>query len=149
MNFWKNQCPHSVRLPFTAKILLIPCRIFCTPCTHVINIIFIFVIRLTYRSEAEVILVYCERCCLQKAERNVDWPLPQTSPQIKLGKARGLDPRRTQAFNRPIISRYFAKLQRIIDEHDIPVKNIYNMKRRVFNGAAGRKGITTNIWFMA
>jgi hypothetical protein len=44
---------------------------------------------------------------------------------IKLGKAHGLDPRRAQAFNCPVVGRYFAKLQRIIKEYDISVENIY------------------------
>jgi hypothetical protein len=61
-------------------------------------------------------------------------------PKVKLGKARGLDPRRAQAFNRPVVSRYFAKLQRIIDQYQIPVENIYNMDEKGVQRGGGKKG---------
>jgi hypothetical protein len=61
-------------------------------------------------------------------------------PEVKLGKARGLDPRRAQAFNRPVVSRYFAQLQRLIEEYNIPEENIYNMDEKGVQRGGGKKG---------
>ncbi len=51
-------------------------------------------------------------------------------PEIVLGKPSGLDPKRVQAFNRPVVDDYFNKLQNIIDTYDIPWSHVYNMDEK-------------------
>jgi Tc5 transposase DNA-binding domain len=59
--------------------------------------------------------------------------------EIKLGKPSGLDPKRAQAFNRPVVNRHFDLLIQIIQESDIPVENIYNMDEKGCQRGGGRK----------
>lgn len=51
-------------------------------------------------------------------------------PEITLGRPSGLDPKRAQAFNKPVVNRHFDLLTQIISRFDIPVENIYNMDEK-------------------
>ncbi|KAJ7787300.1 hypothetical protein B0H14DRAFT_2399676, partial [Mycena olivaceomarginata] len=42
----------------------------------------------------------------------------------------GLDPKRAKAFNGPVVGRFFDKLTKTINEHEIPIENVYNMDER-------------------
>jgi hypothetical protein len=61
------------------------------------------------------------------------------NPAIKLGKASGLDPKRAQALNKGVVSDYFVQLKSVIEEHGIPVENIYNMDKKGCQRGGGRK----------
>ncbi|KAI0250716.1 hypothetical protein BJV78DRAFT_1319158, partial [Lactifluus subvellereus] len=52
----------------------------------------------------------------------------------------GLDPKRAQAFNKPTVSKHFDQLLQILQKHDIPVENIYNMDEKGCQRGGGRKG---------
>lgn len=58
---------------------------------------------------------------------------------IKLGKPSGLDPKRGQAFNRPVVYWHFDLLTQITQQSDIPVENIYNMDEKGCQRGGGRK----------
>lgn len=51
-------------------------------------------------------------------------------PEIKLGKPSGLDPKRAQAFNRPVVGRYFKQLDDLVEKYDVPMENLYNMDEK-------------------
>jgi hypothetical protein len=59
-------------------------------------------------------------------------------PDIKLGKPSGLDPKQAWAFNHPVASHHFDLLRKIVAEHQIPVKNIYNMDEKGCQRGGGR-----------
>lgn len=61
-------------------------------------------------------------------------------PEIKLGRPSGLDPKRAQAFNKSTIRKHFCKLHQLIQKHDIPVENIYNMDKKGCQRGGGCKG---------
>jgi hypothetical protein len=61
------------------------------------------------------------------------------NPAIKLSKALGLDPKRAQALNREVVTDYFTQLKSIIEEHGIPVENIYNIDEKGCQWSGGRK----------
>lgn len=60
-------------------------------------------------------------------------------PEIQLGRPSGLDPKRGQAFNRPVVGRHFDLLLEIVRKYDIPVENIYNMDEKGCQRGGGRK----------
>ena len=60
-------------------------------------------------------------------------------PEIKLGKPSGLDPKRAQAFNRPVVGRYFKQLDDLVKKYDIPMENLYNMDEKGCQRGGGRK----------
>lgn len=62
------------------------------------------------------------------------------NPEIKLGRLSGLDPKHTQAFNKPTICKHFHRLHRLIQKHNIPVENIYNMDEKGCQRGGGCKG---------
>lgn len=51
-------------------------------------------------------------------------------PNIVMGKGSSLDPKRAQAFNRPVVTRHFELLKKIMEEHGIPWENVYNMDEK-------------------
>ena len=51
-------------------------------------------------------------------------------PKIQLGKPSNLDPKHAQAFNHPVVGKHFDLLLEIIQKHEIPVENIYNMDEK-------------------
>jgi hypothetical protein len=60
-------------------------------------------------------------------------------PEIKLARPSGLDPKRGQAFNRPVVERYFKLLSDLIDKHNIPPERRYNMDEKGCQRGGGRK----------
>jgi hypothetical protein len=60
-------------------------------------------------------------------------------PDIQLGRPSSLDPKRGQAFNRPVVGRHFDLLLQIVKKYDIPMKNIYNMDEKGCQRGGGRK----------
>ena len=60
-------------------------------------------------------------------------------PEIVLEKPSGLDPKRAQAFNRPTVACHFDLLESIIDKHNIPIENIYNMDKKGVQRGGGWK----------
>lgn len=61
-------------------------------------------------------------------------------PEIRLGKPSGLDPKRAQAFNKPTARKHFDQLRQLIQKHDIPNENIYNMDEKGCQRGGGRRG---------
>lgn len=61
-------------------------------------------------------------------------------PEVKLGRPSDLDPKRAQAFNRAVVSRHFNQLLQVIQKHEIPIENIYNMDEKGCQRCGGRKG---------
>ncbi|TFY73539.1 hypothetical protein EWM64_g10473, partial [Hericium alpestre] len=60
-------------------------------------------------------------------------------PEIVLGKPSGLDPKRAQAFNRPVVMRYFALLCEIMAKYNIPWSHVWNMDEKGIQRGGGRK----------
>src|SRR5882762_2469836 len=77
----------------------------------------------TIQKKAEVL------CGKKPSQSWIRWFLRRW-PGIQLGKPSGLDPKRAQAFNRPVAKRHFDLLLEIIQKHGIPVENIYNMDEK-------------------
>ena len=50
-----------------------------------------------------------------------------------------MDPKRARCFNFPTVDAYFKRLQGIIDEHQIPWENIYNLDEIGIQLGGGRK----------
>ncbi|CAK5274984.1 unnamed protein product, partial [Mycena citricolor] len=68
-------------------------------------------------------------------------------PEIKLATAHGLDPKRAQAFNKPVVGRYFDKLEELVQRYDIPVENIYNMDEKGCQRGGGKKTAGVKYFF--
>jgi hypothetical protein len=60
-------------------------------------------------------------------------------PEVKLGRASNLDPKRAQAFNFTSVNDYFEKLTKIMREKEIPWENVYNMDEKGIQLGGGRK----------
>lgn len=60
-------------------------------------------------------------------------------PEIKLGRPSGLDPQRAWAFNKNVVQHHFQLLAEIVEEHEIPIENIYNMDEKGCQLGGGRK----------
>ncbi len=60
-------------------------------------------------------------------------------PSIRLGKPSSLDPKRSKAFNQPVVERYFEMLKRLVDEKEIPIENVYNMDEKGCQCGGGKK----------
>ena len=63
-------------------------------------------------------------------------------PSICLGKPSGLDPKHVQAFNKPVVNDYFKKLSALVEEHQIPWDQVYNMDEKVCQCDGGRKRLS-------
>jgi len=68
------------------------------------------------------------------------WHFLWRHPEVKLRKASGLDPKRAAAFNYTTVNNYFEALKKVIDKHNIPWENIYNMDEKGLQLGGGRKG---------
>ena len=51
-------------------------------------------------------------------------------PDMVLRKTSGLDPKRAQAFNRNVVDEYFTKLIGVVNKHNIPWEQVYNMDEK-------------------
>ncbi|KAI4520798.1 DDE-domain-containing protein, partial [Schizophyllum commune Loenen D] len=60
-------------------------------------------------------------------------------PEVRLGKARNLDPKRAQAFNRPVVHFHFDLLAKLLAENNIPLENMYNMDEKGCQRGGGKK----------
>ncbi|KAH7922725.1 DDE-domain-containing protein, partial [Leucogyrophana mollusca] len=59
-------------------------------------------------------------------------------PEIKLGRPSGLDPKRGQYFNRTAVKNHFDLLREVMEEHNIPWENVYNMDEKGCQHGGGR-----------
>lgn len=75
----------------------------------------------------------------RKPNRNWVYRFMERNPSIKLGKPSGLDPKRAQAFNRPVVGRHFDLLEAVCAKHNIPIENVYNMDEKGVQRGGGRK----------
>ena len=66
--------------------------------------------------------------------------LRRNRDRVKYCRTSALDPKRAKCFNYPTVKDHFEKLKAIIDEHDIPPENIYNMDEKGCQLGGGRKG---------
>lgn len=71
-----------------------------------------------------------EALCGNKPGINWIYAFLKRWPEICLGRPSGLDPKRGQAFNRPVVGRHFHLLLEIVQKFDIPEENIYNMDEK-------------------
>ena len=69
--------------------------------------------------------------------------------QLKASRGCGLDPKRAQAFNYTTVHAHFKLVKEIIDEHNIPWRNVYNMDEKGIQMGGGRKGTRTKYFFAA
>lgn len=60
-------------------------------------------------------------------------------PEVVLGKPSGLDPKRAQAFNRPVVDDYFKQLEALVKELKIPWSHVYNMDEKGVQRGGGRR----------
>lgn len=60
-------------------------------------------------------------------------------PELTLGRPSGLDPKRGQAFNKPVVSHHCKLLDELIKKYDILPSNIYNMDEKGCQRGGGRK----------
>jgi len=51
-------------------------------------------------------------------------------PVVVLRKTNSLDPKRAQAFNRNVVGDYFTKLIEVVNKHNIPWAQVYNMDEK-------------------
>ena len=56
-----------------------------------------------------------------------------------IGPRFSLDPKHAQAFNHPVVGKHFDLLLEIIQKHEIPVENIYNMDEKGCQQGGGWK----------
>jgi hypothetical protein len=69
--------------------------------------------------------------------------------EVKLSKPSGLDPKCAQAFNRTVVADFFTLLKGLIDEHQIPLENIWNMDEKGCQLGGGRKNSAQKYFFLA
>lgn len=65
--------------------------------------------------------------------------LNRNKDRVKYARTSALDPKRARSFNYTAVKDYFDKLKAIIEMHDIPVENIYNMDEKGCQLGGGRK----------
>jgi hypothetical protein len=75
----------------------------------------------------------------KKPSRNWVYNFLKRHSSINFYIASGLDPKRAKAFNEPVVGRFFDKLAALIEEHDIPIENIYNMDEKGVQRGGGKK----------
>ena len=80
-----------------------------------------------------------EALCGKKPSVNWIYWFLKHWPEIQLGRPSGLDPKRGQAFNRPVVGRHFDLLLEIVRKSNIPEENIYNMDEKGCQRGGGRK----------
>ena len=60
-------------------------------------------------------------------------------PEITLGKPSGLDPKRAQALNRPVVMHCFEQLDHLVKKYNIEARNMYNMDEKGCQRGGSRK----------
>lgn len=75
----------------------------------------------------------------KRSGKNWIYAFLKRHPSIVLSSASGLDPKRTKAFNRPVVNRYFDELNELVESHSIPIENIYNMDEKRCQRGGGKK----------
>ncbi|CAK5277525.1 unnamed protein product [Mycena citricolor] len=75
----------------------------------------------------------------KKPSRNWVGKFLKRNPDLILSTASGLDPKRAQAFNQPVVNRYFDELTALVEKHGIPMQNIYNMDEKGCQRGGGKK----------
>jgi len=70
-------------------------------------------------------------------------------PDLKLGRGSGLDPKRARAFNFEKVHEHFKIFTELLDKHNIPWRNVYNMDEKGIQMGGGRKGRRTKFFYSA
>ena len=73
--------------------------------------------------------------------------LKRHASDLKAGQGCGLDPKRAQVFNYTTVHVHFKLVQEMIEENNIPWRNVYNMDEKGIQIGGGRKGTRTNYFF--
>ena len=68
-------------------------------------------------------------------------------PDLNLKWPSGLNPKCAQNFNPTVVKNHFLKLGKLIQDNDIPWKNIYNMDEKGIQLGGGRKLDNTKFLF--
>lgn len=86
------------------------------------------------------ILPLAERLCGKcPSESWIKLFIGRHTDSLKLSRPSGLDPKRAQAFNQPVVDGFFKLLKKVIDMHNIPPEKIYNMDEKGCRRGGGRK----------
>ena len=88
-----------------------------------------------------------EIICSKRPSKNWIYTFLQRNPSIVLAKSSGLDYNRAKAFNRPVVERYLDELHRLVEKHDIPIENVYNMDEKGCQRGGGKKGTTRKYFY--
>jgi hypothetical protein len=91
--------------------------------------------RETIRQKAQAI-------CNIKPSKNWIYLFLSRWPIIRLGRPSGLDPKRANAFNYPVVTHHFRLLSGVIEKWEIPCENIYNMDEKGCQRGGGRKSLS-------
>ena len=67
--------------------------------------------------------------------------IQKNADQIAKKRARGLDPKRAQAFTKDAVKSHFEKLESLIVGQSIPPENIYNEDEKGIQLGGGRKNL--------
>ena len=80
-----------------------------------------------------------EALCGRKPSRRWVHRFLARNPGCTLGRPTGLDTKRARNFNFTSVNAYFQRLQRILEIHDIPWCNVWNMDEIGIQHGGGRK----------
>jgi hypothetical protein len=69
------------------------------------------------------------------------------TPELKMGRGCGLDPKRAKAFNYSTVQGHFKLFKETMEKNNIPWRNIYNMDEKGIQMGGGRKGTRTKYFF--
>jgi len=61
-------------------------------------------------------------------------------PDLKMSRGSGLDPKQAQAFNYTKVSEHFEMFKKVMEENNIPWRNMYNMDEKGIQMGGGRNG---------
>jgi hypothetical protein len=75
----------------------------------------------------------------KKPSRNWVYSFLKRHPSVGFSTSSGLDPKRAKAFNEPVVGRFFDKLAELVEKHDIPIENVYNMDEKGVQRGGGKK----------
>ncbi|KAE9393252.1 hypothetical protein BT96DRAFT_829518, partial [Gymnopus androsaceus JB14] len=73
--------------------------------------------------------------------------LQQNKDALKAARGCGLDPKRAQAFNFPIVNAYFEELDQVLKKDNIPWECVYNMDEKGIQMGGGRKNSQRRYFF--